>query len=313
MSIASSKHWSDYWNNGHLTSLPQDYHGNYDGNIKSFWLETLKILTNGCQVLDLCTGNGAIAVITTEESSRKGLDIQITGVDAAKINKDVIISSHPDMEQYINLIKFVDNTLIENLPFQGETFDLITSQFGFEYCNWERGAKEISRVLTKNGQLVLVCHSPDSHIIEFMEKEEFEYGIIHRTDLYPLFVKFLNDNISYFKFRKNLRKIKRIISGRTKHKQTPIIDNFLNLISFILASNEDDILARKQDISEFLQQMKFAYLRVKDLLRVNLALSKDENIATVFANYNFECLRSGVLETEQLNRAGKYYIFRKNC
>ena len=63
MSLAQ---WSDYWAAGNLTSLPSDFAHNYDGEIKAFWFKIFDDLPDKSAILDVCTGNGAVAYLALD-------------------------------------------------------------------------------------------------------------------------------------------------------------------------------------------------------------------------------------------------------
>ena len=62
----SNNHWSEYWKTGVLTSLPSDFKENYDGELYEYWESVLLAQQTPLRVLDVCTGNGAVAILLTE-------------------------------------------------------------------------------------------------------------------------------------------------------------------------------------------------------------------------------------------------------
>lgn len=55
-----NQHWSNYWQQGHITSFGQSFSGNYTGVLKEVWQDIIVNLPDNFAVLDLATGNGAI-------------------------------------------------------------------------------------------------------------------------------------------------------------------------------------------------------------------------------------------------------------
>ena len=82
MNATQSDHWSDYWSRGSLTSLPQDFAANYDGEVAEFWQGAFSGLDDTGRMIDLCTGNGAIALLAAEYFASEKPDIEIVAVDA---------------------------------------------------------------------------------------------------------------------------------------------------------------------------------------------------------------------------------------
>ena len=72
-----------------MTSLPQDFTANYDGEVAEFWSTAFKEIPEQGSMIDLCTGNGAIALLAAEQVSKSGHLFEITAVDAAVMSPQV--------------------------------------------------------------------------------------------------------------------------------------------------------------------------------------------------------------------------------
>ena len=125
-----------------------------------WWRRTARrfagILARGnAQVLDLCCGTGDMAFALQRQAGSGGA--QIWGADFA----------HPMLERAVRKShgrspKWVEADAL-NLPFPSESFDLVTSAFGFRnLADYDAGLREIVRVLRRGGELgVLECGEPD--------------------------------------------------------------------------------------------------------------------------------------------------------
>src|SRR4030095_8608677 len=70
--------WNRFWNYDRLASFGTGVGaGNYGDEIAAGWREFFLGLPAGARVLDLCTGNGAIAVMALEAGDK----LQVTGAD----------------------------------------------------------------------------------------------------------------------------------------------------------------------------------------------------------------------------------------
>jgi hypothetical protein len=78
--------WSRYWATGVLHSCPRAFKGNYGDEIGALWAEFFGSLTAGSRVLDLGTGNGAVAYIARDVTSQAGQAVEIEAIDAATID-----------------------------------------------------------------------------------------------------------------------------------------------------------------------------------------------------------------------------------
>ena len=141
--------WTRYWQTGQRHSCINTQTS--DGaELAKIWTDLAMTLRNGARVLDLATGNGAV----TEQLAKSNQGLHITGVDQAEIT--------PPRSQ----VSYLGNTNITQLPFVDSSFDVVTSQFGFEYALQPAAALEASRVLADGGQMCLLLHHPQSVIVE---------------------------------------------------------------------------------------------------------------------------------------------------
>ena len=104
----------------------------------------------GCAVLDLATGDGRV-LRWIEEIGCAG---ELVGVDSAH--------SLPTGSDSIQMLA---GTPVENLPFEADRFDLVTSQFGFEYSRVEDTAAQIAKVMRDDGRAGLMMHRGDGPIL----------------------------------------------------------------------------------------------------------------------------------------------------
>jgi len=311
MVIESSKHWTDYWNKGFLTSLPQDFPANYDGNIAKFWHQSFSELKEQDKILDICTGNGAIAVLAAEYSYNRKVLIDIKAVDAAHIDRKIISSRYSQNCKYLDRVDFFGNTHIEKLPFNDSEFALITSQFGFEYCLWERGAKELSRVLTDDGKLIIVRHSHDSNIINFMMEEKREYELVFESKIQIFIENYFFGKFSLEELNKKMEKIRKFLILAKGNKLTPVIDSFIRMIEYLVSLNIVEFEQQKGKIGVFFKEMENARLRVLDLIRVSNEVEDEEKWNRVFEKNKFVCIDSGHLMFDNLNKVGDYFVMTK--
>lgn len=162
------KHWTQLWNTtATLSSFSEgDAAAGYQGELKAFWEQVFSRAPDAATVLDIGTGNGALAYMANEYSREHNKDFVVHGTDAAKINPAAVFASKPEIVQSLQQITFHSETATEKLPFDDESIDLVTSQFAFEYGDQEASLKEIMRVLKPGGAAVLMLHHADSGIVK---------------------------------------------------------------------------------------------------------------------------------------------------
>ena len=157
-----SSHWSNYWQQGHLTSFGEDFKGNYQGVLRDIWQPLFSTLPEQFQMLDVATGNGAIPLLASETAEKQQRQGMIVGCDLATINETAIKGAHPESAD-LQLDSGID---CGQLPYDDERFDLVTSQFGIEYSDLNRSLAETARVLKPGGRLAFVAHHDDSLVLQ---------------------------------------------------------------------------------------------------------------------------------------------------
>jgi demethylmenaquinone methyltransferase / 2-methoxy-6-polyprenyl-1,4-benzoquinol methylase len=152
---------------------------------KLWWRRTArsfaKILARpDARVLDLCCGTGDMAFAL----GRQGPQSRITGADFS--HTMLVLASKKTSEPHT--IKWIEADALQ-LPFPDQSFDLVTSAFGFRnLADYDAGLREILRVLRPEGE----CG-----ILEFSEPQ----GIMGK--IYDVY------------FKSVLPRVGRLISGNT--------------------------------------------------------------------------------------------------
>ena len=175
----SKQHWTNYWDNGNLTSFEGAHQNGYHGKILTTWKDFFSNkLHDGARLIYLCSGNGALLVIAEAVCVKNHYQsVELLGIDYSENN---------DLQRGNFEVKF--NTDVTALPFEDDSFDVISANFGVEYANLELVVEEIDRVLSANGTFQLVCHTHDSQIInENQQVIDVQKNSSHRTE----FVKIL--------------------------------------------------------------------------------------------------------------------------
>jgi demethylmenaquinone methyltransferase/2-methoxy-6-polyprenyl-1,4-benzoquinol methylase len=101
---------------------------------------------NEAEVLDLCCGTGDMAFALYRQT--KGSRASITGADFARK-----MLRRAEKKGIGKPIRWVEADAL-HMPFADQTFDLVTSAFGFRnLADYDAGLREIHRVLRPNGEL----------------------------------------------------------------------------------------------------------------------------------------------------------------
>lgn len=157
--------WSEYWAAGGLHSCVGSFDSDYSGAIGQFWQRVFASLPAGSRrVLDLATGNGALPRLLWQRlGGEPGL--QVDAVDLATVSPGWLPAAARD------LLRFHSGVSMERLPFADAQFDLVTSQYGFEYADRDAALAEALRVLKPGGYLALVVHHAGSVLVQVGRSE----------------------------------------------------------------------------------------------------------------------------------------------
>ena len=155
--------WSDFWQHGSLTTFFQgSFQTGYDGPVAEFWNAVFDELADGNAMLDLATGNGAIPYLAAVRAGELGRKWRIVGLDYAHIRPP----SDPAIQSALAGVELLAGISMEQTGLPEESFDLITSHFGFEYADPLAAGREVRRLLKPGGQMVLVMHHPESAVVQ---------------------------------------------------------------------------------------------------------------------------------------------------
>tara|TARA_R110002096_G_scaffold74101_2_gene175774 strand:+ start:24963 stop:25688 length:726 start_codon:yes stop_codon:yes gene_type:complete len=137
-------------------------------NIDKGWRrKVVKTVTeqNPDQILDVATGTADLAIALTKARPKK-----ITGID---ISAGMLAVGQKKIEaRSLDKVITLTQADSENLPFEDESFDVVTVAFGVRnFENLEKGLAEIQRVLRKDGKLL---------VLEFSQPSSFPFKQLYK-------------------------------------------------------------------------------------------------------------------------------------
>jgi SAM-dependent methyltransferase len=153
--------WSVFWQADRIEACVPRGNAGTDQAIASRWQQFFSGLPAKAKVLDLGTGNGALALHAMRASRDAGLDLEFHGVDSADVDPQRFAVSAHDL---LARARFHSRTAMERLPFPDACFDAVCSQFGLEYSRLEDSVPELSRVLRPDGAILLLMHDAQSAV-----------------------------------------------------------------------------------------------------------------------------------------------------
>lgn len=308
-----SRYWSRYWAGGALTSLPQDFAGNYDGEIAEFWQRQCQSLPDGSNILDVCTGNGAVALLIANCARQSGRTWSITGMDAAEVDADRAVDRHRDQALLLEHIRFIDGQPFETLQAEPDSFDLIVSQYGIEYCDWAAAAGQVARLLKPGGRMAMINHAPDSDMLSTMRAEARDYQRLDRLKLLPAIDAWLAQRMDSDRLAGHLQSTRQKIRQSPGRRTSPLFRYVLEMIDGMRRAGPAAFGQYRAPVREFHDQLVAGRGRLMDMLRVNEAMIADPGWTRVFEQAGLVSLESGELSYRQQHRVGRFHSFEKRA
>lgn len=160
--MTDKSHWDQYWQTDRQASCLNLDTPNYSADMRAGWTVFFSGLPSGAKVLDICTGNGAVAAIAYETGRDHGKAFDVHGVDGAEIDPARFVTTAGET---LKAITFHGRTAAERLPFEDGAFDAVASNYGIEYTERQRSLPEAVRVLKSGGRLRFVVHAVEGTVM----------------------------------------------------------------------------------------------------------------------------------------------------
>lgn len=154
----SAASWTRYWQSGFQDTC---FFADRAFAVDQFWQDLFSGLDSRARIVDLATGNGAVALKAATFGRIHSKAFVISGVDYATIAPAKLSSADAEL---LASIEFISDTDIRNLPFSASSIHCLTSQFGFEYANVDEAIAEAVRVLVSGGQARFLMHAKDGAV-----------------------------------------------------------------------------------------------------------------------------------------------------
>ncbi len=165
---AGNGQWDRYWAHGRLTSCADAFDGNYEGAIADRWAAFFATLPDDARILDVCTGNGAIAALAAGHAIDHDKRHAIDAIDLAIIHPEVALADRPELT---GRIAFHSRVGADAMPFDDGSFDAVVGQYALEYTPMEATVREIGRVTAQGGRIMFVMHHAASIVISTAAEE----------------------------------------------------------------------------------------------------------------------------------------------
>ncbi|NBB93452.1 MAG: methyltransferase domain-containing protein [Gammaproteobacteria bacterium] len=304
-----SKDWSAYWASGALTSLPQDFRANYEGEIAELWKDQCDGLPEAPRILDICTGNGAVALLLAQCLEAAGLSGQIVAVDAARLDTGQLARRWPDLAGVLERIEFIGQQPFESFTPKDGAFDLLASQYGIEYCDWAAAAERAFSLLRPGGRLAMINHAPDSSMLETMRAEQRDYVVVDDSQAPKLIRRWLEGSLSLPDLQQRLGRAEQVLRQALKRKPSPLLEQVWRSTAQIMRGSARELAAHRTAIGEFLDQVSAGAGRLENMLRVNEAIERQPAWTDVFVDAGLEAVSEREIVYQGRERVGCARVF----
>jgi SAM-dependent methyltransferase len=151
--------WTRYWHSDRIASCGGAGQRNYRKDIVAGWQAFFSRAPDGAMVLDLCTGNGALAIIASETLSP---NCRIHAIDQADIRPAEFLDATPALER----IRFKGRTPANRTGLPRASCDVVCGQYALEYTDQQATIAEIARALKPAGALRFVIHAAEGNVVQ---------------------------------------------------------------------------------------------------------------------------------------------------
>ncbi|MBY6205885.1 class I SAM-dependent methyltransferase [Halomonas denitrificans] len=303
--------WSRYWASGALTSLPEDFQANYDGEIREFWRARCAPLADGAAVLDVCTGNGAVALLLAEALSDLGVGARIVALDRAEIRPELIRQRFPALARHVDSIRFVGGRPFEEAAFEDASQDLVTSQYGIEYCKPDAAAGQCARVLKPGGRLALLTHATDSAMRATMEQELEQYEVLADCGLFQRARDWRAGALDGDRFVRALGEIDAAVRRTSGAAASPLFAYVLGLTGQVGRWTTSQLQAQRKAVIDAVEQLEDGRSRLDQMLGVHRLLASPEQFAGHFEQAGLVLDEHGPLTYRGTHAVGHRFLFSK--
>ncbi|MEP6343431.1 MAG: class I SAM-dependent methyltransferase [Maricaulaceae bacterium] len=175
-----SQDWNNYWQGRSASEGGNALTGvGIENNavLSSFWQKTFKPLPQTARLVDFACGAGSV-LKHAHNANMKNL----TGIDISGSAIDVLTDKYPSIK---GVVCPVDRT-----PFNDREFDIIVSQFGFEYAGGKNQrintTKEMVRILKPSGKIVLIAHIKNGAIMRDCQTSLDQINMIAKSQFFKI-------------------------------------------------------------------------------------------------------------------------------
>lgn len=303
-------HWSAYWHAGARHSLPQDFAGNYDRELGQFWAKQFGLLSSDERMLDLCTGSGAIAMLARKQLPAS---VSITAIDGAALDPAALAAIWPEESGFLKDIEFVFGCPIETITDDHVSgpFDLVSSQYGLEYCDLEVVAPIVGGWVKPGGRLVLVTHAMDSEMAHAMANEARDYEVLAEHGYFKLLASWAKGQLSGQALVDRLNRVMASLMPIYQKTSSPLLAQVIQSGRIALGQPMGQLMGQRQLAADYLAQLQAAHQRLLDMQRVTEKVGRGHDWLSPLIKKGLALQDQGEIRIDGEHLAGLTWVLEK--
>lgn len=303
-------HWSVYWHAGARNSLPQDFARNYDRELGEFWAKQFGLLSSDERMLDLCTGSGAIAMLARKQLPSS---VSITAIDGAAVDTAALTMIWPEDSEYLKGIDFIFGCPIETIngDLVSGSFDLVTSQYGVEYCDLEVVAPIVAGLIKPGGRLVLVTHAMDSEMDHAMASEARDYEVLTEHGYFKLLASWAKGQLSGQALVDRLNRVMADLTPICQKTSSPLLAQIIQSGRIALSQPTGQLMGQRQLAADYLAQLQAARERLLDMQRVTEKVGLNPDWLSPLIKQGLTLKHQGEIKIDGEHLAGLTWALKK--
>jgi len=165
-----------------LASCGGEQGQNYQPFIVAGWRKFFSLQPEDTCLVDVCSGNGAIACIAAEISIEAKLAFQIHAFDAANIAPPRL---YLEKDTQVQRIHYRPQVTAESTHYPDRKFNVIVGQYAIEYTQLDKTLPELKRISKPNCSLRFILHAQESIVVASAHRQLNDIRYIKETE--PLF------------------------------------------------------------------------------------------------------------------------------
>lgn len=306
-----TNYWTEFWAQGFISSFPSDYQGNYDKGLKHFWFKQFALLPDNAVILDLCGGNGAIALLAAEYAADHNQQFQITTVDAADINSDKLATLHPEYAAYIDSITYLGNNSVEQLVYPPQSVDLVVSQFGLEYVDDLSALAPVLAALKPNGRLIWVSHPNNDKARQLVAQEVSAFKLLTQLNALARFKKFARNDASQKEMQAFCRELLEHCGKSLLTRVSPLLKGVIEICQFVVSANADRFKSGKSRLFALMRGILLTRMQYQQLQRIYSRYEENPDWYQPVIDNSMTLVDSGEVFHSLNHVVGDYFVAKK--